>query len=277
MHAEARSVNNRHLKAVIRLPEQLQDREPAVEEIVRRSVSRGTVYATISLDNAEERAAYEIDPSAVRRYYQQLSGLKEELGAGGQIAPEALLNLPGCLRRAAESTSAVEQIWLAAERAVGQALRSMVVMRADEGEKLWRDLLAHKAAVEVLVDDVQQRLPKVLTSYRGRLASRVRRLLEGVDVQVSEHELHRELAIFAERSDVSEELSRLTSHLEQFEKVPLADKDEPCGRKIEFLLQEMVREANTMASKLGDADLVHRAVEIKLEIDKMREQAFNVE
>ena len=277
VRVEVRSVNNRHLKIVQRLADLFQTKEAVVEKVVRESLSRGTVYVTIEVDALGDDPGYSVDPSAVRHYRRALEALKGEFGDERPLDVLQLLSLPGCLSRTMDDPEAQEATWAAAETALRGALKELSAMRIDEGARLWDDMVTHTRAMAALVDDIDARKPEVLAGYTQRLKSRVAKLTEGMGINVSEQDLARELAIFAERSDVSEEISRLRSHIEHFEDIPNEDADEPCGRKIEFLVQEMLREANTTAAKVNDADLVHLAVRMKLEIDKIREQTLNVE
>ncbi len=275
VRVEIRSLNNRHLRIVPRVPEQLQGLEPLLEQVVGETLHRGTVYVTIDIQQAVGIVEYEIDADALHSYLRQISAVSHNLHLVGDVRVDSLLQLPGCVRRSKDAALAPEARLQLASEAVRKALAAVIEMREKEGQTIWQDLLKSKARIQELLDQVEARQPSILQGYRERLAARVQQLAG--DVKISDADLGRELAIFAERSDISEEQSRLRSHLAQLEEVPSQDGKEPAGRKLEFIIQEMLREANTMAAKANDAALVQLAVLIKVEIDKMREQALNVE
>ena len=276
VRVEVRSLNNRHLRIVPRVPEQLQGLEPLIEQLVAETLHRGTVYVAVDVVQAAGMMEYEIDADTLRAYVRQLGALSHELSmVGGEVRLESLLGLPGCVRRSKDAALAPEARLQVASQALRKALAAVVEMRDKEGQTIWQDFLKGKRRIDDILGQVEQRQPAVLQGYRDRLAARVQQLVG--DMKISEADLHRELAIFAERSDISEEISRLHSHLAQLDQIPSEDGKEPAGRKLEFIVQEMLREANTMAAKANDAQVVQLAVLIKVEIDKMREQALNVE
>jgi len=277
VRVEVRSLNNRHLKVVSRLPEAFQAREADIERRVRERLSRGTVYVTIALESPSGDPGYQVDQQAVAYYARIVGELARSLANTRPLSPLDLLNLPGCLRRREDDPEVQAAAWRAAEGALEEALDRLAAMRAEEGGRLWQDMVGHTRDILARLDALEARVPQVVRDYAARLRGRVDRLLEGRGVALSEPDLNRDLALFAERSDISEEISRLRSHLVHFQNIPSESPDEPCGRKIEFLVQEMLREANTMASKANDAEIVHEAVEIKLAIDRIREQCLNVE
>ena len=272
---EARSVNNRHLKIIAGLPDWCHSFEPDAERMIRGKLSRGTVYLKLEVDETGDALEHEIDTEVLTSYYNRMRELNKELGLNADTRLDTLINLPGCVKRRKHDDSTLKSIWKLTAKALDDALDGLVAMRVREGELVWKEIEDNIKRINEMLVEVENAIPAVLQEYKKRLADRLNDLFS--DVRISEQDLHRELAIFAERSNVAEELNRLESHLEQFREASLADDGEPCGRKLEFLTQEMAREANTMASKINNANLVHSAVSIKTEIDKIREQVFNVE
>ncbi len=275
VRVEIKSVNNRHLRIISGLPDWCQSFEPDIERRIRASLRRGTIYLKVEVDETGDALENEIDEEVVISYFNRLRSLKKKLGIAEDTNIEPLLDLPGATKRRQHDESTLEAIRQLTLKALDEAVDSAVAMRKREGELVWKELESYCDRILDILNEVKAAIPKVLQEYKKRLADRLNEMFS--DVRISEQDLHRELAIFAERSNIAEELQRLESHLRQFREVSLSEDGEPCGRKLEFLTQEMGREANTMASKINDADLVHRAVAIKTEIDKIREQVFNVE
>jgi uncharacterized protein (TIGR00255 family) len=272
LRAEVRSVNNRSLRITFRLPELLQGMEQEFERIVRDAISRGSVSAVISLDDLSGDPGYMLDQNALRYYRQSLV----ELQSPGEppVSLAALVVLPGVVRK--KAAEELDQALVdCAVKTLRQALDAFVASRETEGANLWQDLMAHCKVIEGLVNQVEQRSPGMLEAYRQRLSERLAKLLEGIGSTITEEDVRRELALFADRSDISEEIARMRSHLELVRTGPSV-KD-PFGRKLEFIVQEMFREANTMASKTNDPEMVHQVLDVKAEVEKLREQALNVE
>jgi uncharacterized protein (TIGR00255 family) len=272
---EARSVNNRNLRAGFRLPDRLQGLEAELEKLVRDAVSRGTVNVSISLDDLTGDPGYILDPAAIRYYDDALRTLRRELGAAEEPPLSVLVTLPGVVRKSKTAEDVPEELWNAVRQALEAALRELVAAREREGKYTWEDMMSRCRAIGVLLGRVEARVPQMVEDYRRRLSERLGKLLQGVGTELAEEDLRKEIAMFADRSDISEEISRLRSHLALMEKATAAG--EPYGRKLEFITQEMFREANTMASKAAAAEMVSDLIDIKSEIEKLREQALNVE
>ena len=272
VRAEVRSVNNRSLRITFRLPERLQGLEQEFERIVRDTISRGSVSVSVSLDDVSGDTGFLLDQSALRYYRQSLA----ELQAPGEapVPVAALITLPGVVRKKA-SDELDQGVVDTAVQTLRRALDAFVASRETEGANLWQDLMAHCKVVEGLVKQVEERSPGMLDSYRQRLSDRLAKLLEGIGSNITEEDVRRELVLFADRSDISEEIVRMRSHLELVRTGPSVK--EAFGRKLEFIVQEMFREANTMASKTNDPEMVHLVVDVKAEVEKLREQALNVE
>ncbi|MEZ6103981.1 MAG: YicC/YloC family endoribonuclease [Pirellulaceae bacterium] len=273
---ELRAINSRHFKFSLRSGDTSAALEAMVEGAVRSQVKRGTIQATLMVNR--QRAADEslLDEQLLQAYRVQLERLAERHAEGKiSIAWEALLGLPGVVREDPGWQSIGEESWPLIERALLQAVANLNDMRRREGEAMQRDLAANAALIAGQLDQVEERTPTVAAAYRERMTERLNRLLSEHGATVEPVDLVREVGVFAERCDVSEEVVRLRSHLEQFADIMAAD--ESAGRKLDFVIQEMFREANTIGSKANDAEISHHVVEIKTSIERMREMVQNVE
>jgi uncharacterized protein (TIGR00255 family) len=267
---EIRSVNGRYFKANIKLPELWSHAETEIEKMLRRHLSRGTVNFTLRMRSQSAAAAYTVNLAALRRYMQQawaaLPKANVELGA--------MLTLPGvCEPPSADDVCERHRPALFA--AIDRAMECLQEMRRQEGEALRADLLGHCRSIEQRLEKVEARKDLVVTDFQKRLLDRVNELVRSAKLSLGEQDLAREVALFAERSDVSEEINRLRGHLAQFRQA--ADQEEQAGRKLDFITQEMLREANTIASKANDAEIIRAVVDIKTSIDRVKEQVQNAE
>lgn len=274
---EVKSLNNKYFKATIRLPEELQGLEPLLESALRRRLVRGTITLMGKASGLSASAAFEINHEALGRYIEQLEKTPQvrEGRVGVEIGP--LLSLPGVLVPPTDEEERLKKGRSAFEKLVVEACDHVLSMRQREGMLLVEDLRGHHAVISEHLSSIAERTPTVVTEYEKRLRGRVEAMLAESGVSVEPVDLIREVAVYAEKSDVSEEVARLTGHLQQFEQLISADDDRPIGRTLDFLAQEMLREANTIASKSGDADISRHIVEIKGAIDRIKEQVQNVE
>ena len=273
---EVRCQNNRYFKAGIKLPEYMQYLEPEVDKLIRERLHRGSISYVLRVRAGAEEAAYDLNPAAIRGYVSQLSqAIGDTPGLGVQVDLAGLLQLPGvCQPRVPDERT--RHRWLELLRDLtGRALDQVLEMRAREGRALADDLLAQCEQIERRVAAVAERAPAVVEQYRERLTGRIKAMLQQDDVRLDPDALVREVAIFTERSDINEELSRLGSHLTQFRGAVESGKG--VGKKLEFIGQEMLREANTIASKANDAEIAIHTVEIKSAVDRIKEQVQNVE
>jgi len=273
---ELRSLNNRYLKTSVKLPEHLGFLETEVERLLRDRLGRGSITYVLRVRNTSAEAAHEINVSALRSYIEQLRSAGDATGNDPvtlDLAP--LVDLPGvCQPRVADD--AEREGWLRIVRSLtDQAIDQLLDMRRNEGKALREDLLKHLAELGERIEIIRARSPEVLKVYETRLRQRVDRLLSDVKIELDKQDLMKEVAIYAERSDVSEEIARSLSHLDQF--TALCDSKELAGRKLDFLSQEMLREANTIASKANDTEIARQIVEVKALIDRLKEQVQNVE
>lgn len=271
---EIRSVNNRYLKVAHRLPDGLQTLESDIEARIRRAVHRGTVSVAVRMKVPDDQAVYRVNQAALNSYLLQLREAELEANPQLRVDLAAVLQLPGVcvpppIEELAEKTSA------GLIDLVGTALENLQTMRRREGQTVLDDLQQQAGTIGTLLASIASRTDEVVKLYHDRLAQRVEELAAQAKLTLDSETLAREVAIFAERSDIAEELSRLRAHLAEFNK--LLDAAEPVGRKLDFMAQEMLREANTIASKASDADIARQVVDIKTAIDRIKEQAANVE
>jgi uncharacterized protein (TIGR00255 family) len=270
---EIRSLNNRYFKASIKLPEFLSAFEADVEKLLRKRISRGSITYTLRVRNNSAEAAMTINTAALQSYLDQLSQMPTSEHT--RIDLSAILALPGVCQPPEIDENELERQWKIIEQMTGQAMDSMIEMRRMEGEALREDLHKQCQIIRQHLDAVASRAPEVLNSYHQKMLQRANELLNSAEMQLDLDDIKREVAVYAERCDVNEEISRLGSHLEQFEN--MFNSREPAGRKLDFIAQEILREANTIASKANDADIAHHIVEIKGSIDRLKEQVQNVE
>ena len=274
---EMRSVNHRHFDARIRLPRLLTTLEPDVRARLANRLARGRIDLTmIAPEGGTPAPRLEVDLAAAREYLAAGRALAETDGVPGELDARSLLALPG-VSRFVEPAIADGLLRERTLDAVDQGLEALCAMRASEGAALARDLSARLDRIGALAGEIEQRSGLVQESVRERLRKRARQL-EVETGLLDEARLHQEIAIAADRMDVTEEIVRLRSHLDQFrELVDGAGPGRPVGRQLEFLLQELVREANTIGSKGSDAPIAHWVVELKTELERVREQVQNVE
>lgn len=271
---EVRSVNNRYLKLSIKLPEHLQFAESQVDKLLRSRIQRGTVSYVLRVRSDGAGVSRIINLAALQGYVDQLSKVTAG-NAEPTIDLATLAMLPGVSEPPdlAEDARAREAETLA--DVTGAALDALVAMRREEGGAVRKDLDLCVAQVRAELEAVQHRAPQVIDEYHERLRARVANLLQTAELELDRDMLAREVAVFADRCDISEELHRLGSHLDQF--VELCDRGEQVGRTLDFLTQEMLREANTVGSKANDAAIARSVVQIKGLIDRLKEQVQNVE
>ena len=273
--AECASVNRKGIEIAVALPKPLAVLESRVREEVQRSVHRGRINVTLVVESTGSSTVCEsiIDRSVAKRALADLQSLGEELKLSGDVTLELLLRSPGVIRTAAEETPDPEILWPPLQQALRQALERMGAMRGKEGAHLVADLLKRVKLLESAAKAIRTRVPAVIRQRRDALRSRLEEL--GVPTPVNDPALARELALAAERSDITEELTRLESHFAQCREA-LAGS-EPAGRTLDYLAQEMFREFNTLGNKAGDAVISRRVVQSKAELDRIREQTANLE
>ena len=269
---EIRAVNHRFLDVRVRGPSQLPDLANVVESLARERLSRGRFDVNVRLDGSV-LGAMVIDTDRARSVFAALRTLRDELAPNADVPLSLLASVPDLFVPSIEREG--EALHAALTTAFDAALKSLDTMRLREGLALAQDLIRRLATIRRLMQTVTERAPQVVEVYKKRLKERADRLRVASDVEIDAGRLEQELALFADRIDIAEELTRLESHCAHLETLLLSA--EAVGRRLDFLLQEMAREANTIGAKSQDVAIAHAVVELKAEIERMREQVQNVE
>jgi len=272
--AEARSVNHRHLNVKLRLAHDLVALEPEVEALVKKRLERGSVSLTISCERARKPDAASFDAEAAARYQAEIAALAQRLGLDAAVSMQTLLGLPGVVCAADESRLEANELKRGILAVVDEALTRLIAMREAEGAAILADLEKHAGATAKLVAKIEKRMPAVVKAHQKNLEKRVGELLVGRQT-IQSADIAREVALLADRHDVAEEVARLASHLDQL--AAFLSKGGRVGRKLDFLVQEIFREVNTIGSKSSDATVAHWVVEAKTHVERLREQVQNVE
>lgn len=270
-----KTVNNRYFKAVVKLPELAAFLEEDIEKLLRENLGRGTINYVLRLKEAPPDALFDIDQTALQAVAEKLKRAGSAAGIQGTMDISNLLNLPGIIRPTSPDAEEAGQIREVILRISREALEQLKKMRAVEGGFLEADLKNRCRAIRDDLQQIRSRRAIVLQEYAQKLRKRVDELLAHAELKLDEEILAREVAIFADRSDISEEIARLDSHLEQF--AQCCQGNEQAGRRLDFISQEMLREANTIASKASDTEITRFVVDIKCQVDRIKEQVQNVE
>ncbi len=258
--AEVRAVNNRHLKVQIRTCDTLRCLEPQIETLVRKTLRRGSLQLNVQISGSLTENRFQLHEEVIQGYVRQCQALATKLNVQGQVALRDVLLLPGVVaeRHSLGSDESIPAELVAEVMAtIAQTLECLNSMRRAEGQS------------------IEQRAPLVIEEYRHRLEARLTSVLSELGAKLPEADLAREVLIMADKADIREEIVRLRSHFSQFKKLLAAEDSQ--GRKLDFLIQELFREANTIGSKAGDAEIAQRVVDIKTIIEQMRELVQNVE
>ena len=273
VEVEVKSFNHRYLDISLRLPRRLASLESQVRNFIKQRLSRGRVEFFVQVDNSSlPEQKLELDVALAKDLHFALQSLKEVLGIPGEIRIETMANFKDIFGHK-EVEIDLEKEWAFLQGALEGALNGLEKMRSQEGLTLRGDFLCRLQTIEEMIGTIEEKAPGVLRASHDRLAERVREMSGALSID--EGRLAQEVAYLAERSDITEELVRIRSHLNQFRE--MLDRPEPMGRKLEFLLQEINREANTIGSKASDAGMAQVIVGVKSELEKMREQVQNVE
>ena len=267
---ELRSVNNRYLKTSIS-SELDPGHESQIESLIRDKIKRGAINARIKLLFQAGSHDYHINQAALQAYQEQLSTVDL---SEGQVSLDTLLSLPGVIEENAGSDR-LQAAWPVVEQATRGALETLIEMRAQEGMAMQKDLLANCNLIAEFTDQIELLAPNIVKNYSKRITERLNQMLQEYNITVTPSDIIREVGIFAERVDISEELVRLKSHVDQFKLI--AEATTSNGRKLDFLTQELLRETNTVGSKANDAEIANHVVEIKAAIERIREMVQNVE
>ena len=268
---EVRAVNHRFLDVRVRAPRELADLGAFAEQLGREKLARGRVEVAIRVESSNGQGVA-LDEGRARAAFAALCALRDELAPGSEVPLAVLAAVPDLFAPAADR--ARDTMRAGCRDAFDRAVSALEGMRADEGRALADDLRVRLSGVRRAAEAIGLRAPQLVEGYQRRLRARIARLVGG-EAPLDPGRLEQEIALLADRSDVSEELTRLSSHCAQFE--ALFDSRDACGRRLDFLLQEMVREVNTIGSKAQDAEVAHLVVDAKSELERMREQVQNVE
>jgi uncharacterized protein (TIGR00255 family) len=269
---EIRGVNHRFLDVRVRLPRELGDLSGFVEQLAREKLARGRYEVAVRVDGMVLGAPV-LDVDRARSAFHALCELRDELAPGTDVPLSLLAAIPDLFVSPVDRE--IERLRHATRVAFDFAVAALDSMRSREGSALREDLFRRLDRIRHLAGHIEQRAPEVIETHRRRLSERAERLRVATELDVDAARLEQEIALFAERSDVCEELIRLESHATQL--AELLSSDQTVGRRLDFLLQEMAREANTVGAKSPDAQIAHSIIEVKAEIERMREQVQNIE
>jgi uncharacterized protein (TIGR00255 family) len=278
---EVRTVNNRGFKCTPRISDSLSSLESKIEALARSLIHRGTVHLSVTWRRPPEQNIPCIDADVLKAYLDQLHQVQQSSGDGPTtIDLAALVALPGVMAASREDRRSDQQLWDLVQQGIVDGIENLNQMRSAEGSAMADSLASDCQQVRRRVAQIESLAPRAVDTYRNRLQGKVQRILEEHNLEVQVVELLREVQIYADRIDVSEEITRLGSHLDMFASV-LDGKDGqaplPTGRKLDFIIQEMFRETNTIGSKAADAEISAEVVEIKCAIERMRELVQNLE
>ena len=272
---EIRTVNNRYLKTSVRLPESVAFLGEDIDKLLRKNLLRGTVSYVLRLKNISANVLFDIDETVLRAYMEKLCRVASSADIKCPIDIGGLLTIPGVLEPISPDEKEAKRVKQEVLSITREAIEKLKQMRADEGAALAADLDSHCEAIKQYLEQIRARSGVVLQQYERKLKRRVDELLAEAKLRLDGETLAREVAVFADRSDVSEEIARLDSHLAQF--VESCQANTQAGRKLEFISQEMLRETNTIASKGCDSEIIRWVVDIKCRIERIKEQVQNIE
>ena len=272
---EIKSVNHRYSDISVKMPRRYSFAEDKIKQTIKEKLSRGKVDVSISVENVTENdVTIKLNRLAANQYYENLKELKDEFALSGDINLGLLAGMPDVLK-AVPDVDDEEELTKAILIPVSEASINLESMRAIEGARLAEDLLNKGDNIKSILDKIEERAPLVVRDYTDKLRERIAVLLDGA-VEVPEDRILVEAAIFADKCAIDEEITRLNSHLAQLKTI-LTGTESTVGKKLDFLVQEMNREANTIGSKANDITITNHMLNIKAEIEKIREQVQNIE
>ncbi|MBQ8417351.1 MAG: YicC family protein [Phascolarctobacterium sp.] len=277
---EMKTVNHRYNEVAIRLPRFLNPLEDKIRKSILKTVNRGRIDVFINADyTSSENCTLKVDKNLAAAYHKALQEVGSAIGLEelNINSAQEVMYLSRCqdVINVKEGFFDVETVWPKVEQAVKEALQNLVAMRETEGGNIYGDFIYRADLIAEKLTQIEARSPKVVEEYQAKLTERLNNLLADHNITVEPERLLQEVAIFADRASITEEIVRLKSHIKQFKNI--INSDQPVGRKLDFLIQEFNREANTIASKANDYTLAQIVVEIKAEIEKIREQIQNIE
>jgi uncharacterized protein (TIGR00255 family) len=269
---ELNSINRKQSDIAVNLPKELVELEPRIRDEINAHLSRGRINAVVAYHRSAAEERVELDESLAQAYLRAIRKLQRQTKLNGPITLETILRAPGVLKLA-ESTMDADAMWPSVEVALKKALTQLVKMREKEGKFLAADLARRLEVLAAGLAAIRQAAPETVKRYREQLHARVKEA--GLEVPLDDERLAKEVVLFADRCDISEETTRLDSHLQQFR--DCLKSSEPVGRTLDFLAQEMNREINTIGSKANAAEISQHVVRMKAELEKIREQVQNIE
>jgi uncharacterized protein (TIGR00255 family) len=272
---EIRSVNHRYSDITVKMPRRYSFAEDKIKQTVKEKLVRGKVDVSINVENLTENdVVIKLNKLAAGQYYENLKELKEEFGLSGDIDLSLMSGMPDVLK-AVPDVDDEEELTKAILVPVKEASSNLEKMRAVEGARLADDLIKKGETIKVILDQIEERSPLVVKDYMEKLRARITELLDGA-AEIPEDRILTEAAVFADKCAIDEEITRLNSHLLQLKSI-LTGTESTVGKKLDFLVQEMNREANTIGSKANDITITNHMLNIKSEIEKIREQVQNIE
>ena len=272
---DIKAVNNRFLKISSKISDEVSFLQVDLDEAVRKRLARGSIFFTLRFQPTTFSDLYQVNEDVVKKYVATVKKLREELGSTEDVRLQDILTLPGAIKADDSVIPERAEVLPIALETMENALAKMIEMREHEGGNLREELRVRYENVGSLMGEVKKAAPQALEEHFRKLEERTRALLGEQKAGLDEGGVLREAALLAERSDISEEIARMDSHLEQFSET--MESTEPVGRKLEFICQEMFRESNTMGSKAPGSEVGRSVVEIKAEVDRLKEQVLNVE
>lgn len=272
---EIKAVNHKYSELYVRIPRRYSFAEEHIKNAVKEYASRGKIDISVVVDNlTDDDVTVKLNTAVVKQYIGCLSQLREEYGLAGDIDLQFVSSLPDVMKTAPDVEDE-EEILKGFLVPVREAAAGLDRMRALEGDRLSEDLIMRGRLILNMVDEIEKNAPLVAENYRIKLGERINELLSGKNV-VPEERIAAEVALFADKCNITEEIVRLRSHCRQLEEI-IEKSTGPCGKKLDFLVQEMNREANTICSKANFLEITNTALDVKSEIDKIREQVQNIE
>jgi uncharacterized protein (TIGR00255 family) len=271
---ELNSINRKQSDISINLPKELIELESRIRDEINAHLSRGRINVVVAFhrSNAKAEDQVELDMGLAKAYHRAIQKLQKEIKLNGSLTLDTILRAPGVMKLA-ETTVDAESVWPHVEAALRKAIGGLVKMREKEGKFLANDLSERLSLLEGGLELIRKTAPEIITRYREQLHARIKEA--GLDVSLDDERLVKEVVFFADRADISEEITRLSSHLKQFR--DCLKSNEPVGRTLDFLAQEMGREINTIGSKANAAKISQQVVKMKAELEKIREQIQNIE
>lgn len=282
LSVEVRTVNNRGFKCTPRVNDALSSLESQIEALARSLIHRGSVHLAINLRRPSNDALPNIDTGVLQAYYEKLELTRNAVGSDAPIDLTSLITLPGVINSAKQDRRDDKKLWAFVEQVVTAAIDNLNEMRSAEGANMAESLEADCQQIKIHLDRISELAPRSVQAYQDRLESKIKRVLAEREISAEPADLLREVQIYADRADISEEITRLGSHLTMFKDVLNGTANdtgqrEPTGRKLDFIIQELFRETNTIGSKAADAEVSANVVEIKCAIERMRELVQNLE